>query len=775
MASGNPPSAGTTATDLQRRVSERFGVLPNFFRLSPETPEITEKLWGFAKAAYLDNPLPSIFKERLFVYLSRFCAVRYCIARHTGFLIGLGRPSGDKNARPESVEDVVKLLRRPLLRGAELDSRLAYCLTCPAPLAEIPEAGTEVEDCIFSLAGNVFLQTPNTPECLDALERLLGAVRLQYLLLFLAFVRAAHYWTRVHPELQFENDIKELLATHEALANCILQYPETVADKTTQSILDELPTLRLQADKAIGLLAAIVDSSDDAIISKTLHGVITSWNAGAERLFGYTAAEAVGRSVTMLIPPDRIQEEREILSRLKAGERIEHFETLRVNRDGNIVDVSLTISPVKDSSGRIIGASKIARDISARKRVEESLRNHTARYETLLNNAPIGVYLIDADFRVQQVNPLALPAFGDIPDLIGRDFDELIHILWEKDYADEIVRIFRHTLATGEPYQTPERLEYRIDRDVTECYEWGVNRISLDESVFGVVCYFKDISAQVKARIQIAESEERYRALAASLEAAVKDRTQELEERNADLQKYSDSLRHLSMRLMQAQDHERRHIARELHDSAGQVLSALAMNLGSLARRAKNESPRFISEVADSTALVEQLVREIRTTSYLLHPPLLDETGISGALRWYIDGAKERSGIDIQLFISPDLERLPPEMELVIFRLVQECLTNIHRHSGGKAATVHLSQDAEGIFLEVKDNGKGIPSDKLSKIRSQASAGVGISGMRERVRHFNGQLEIDSNESGTTVSAKFPHVPNSASPEENEKHFEAGS
>ena len=775
MTSGNPQSAGTTATDLQRRVSERFGVLPNFFRLSPETPEITEKLWGFAEAAYLDNPLPSIFKERLFVYLSRFCAVRYCIARHTGFLIGLGRPSGDKNARPESVEDVVKLLRRPLPRGAELDSLLAYCLACPAPLAEMPAADTEVEDCLFSLAGNVFLQTPNTPECLDALERLLGPIRLQYLLLFLAFIRAAHYWTRVHPEIQFEHDIKELLATHEALANCILQDPEVPSDHIAQSILDELPTLRLQADKAIGLLAAIVDSSEDAIISKTLQGVITSWNSAAERLFGYTAAEAIGHPITMLIPADRKHEEPEIIARIVRGERVEHFETIRLRKDGAPVELSLTISPVKDSSGRIIGASKIARDISARKRTEESLRNQTARYETLVNEAPLGVYVVDGDFRIRQVNPLALPVFGDIPDLIGRDFDDVIHRLWEKDYADEIVRIFRHTLETGEPYRTPERLELRIDRGVAECYEWHVNRISLDESGYGAVCYFRDISVQVKARILIAESEERYRALAARLDATVKARTHELEHRNIDLQIQSDRLRDLSMRLLQAQDHERRHIARELHDSAGQVLSALAMNLGSLSRRAKKESPQFISEVADSAALVEQLVREIRTTSYLLHPPLLDETGISGALRWYVDGAKERSGIDIQLVISQDLERLPPEMELVIFRLVQECLTNIHRHSGGNAATVRLAQDAEGIFLEVKDNGKGISSDKLLKIRSQASGGVGISGMRERVRHFNGQLEIESNESGTTVSAKFPLVPNSASPEEDEKHFEAGS
>jgi PAS domain S-box-containing protein len=344
MASRNSQPAGS-ASDLQRAVHDRFGVLPNFFMLSPETPEITEKLWAFAQAAYLDNPLPSVFKERLFVHLSRFCAVRYCIARHTGFLIGLGRPAGDKEAQAESVLDVVKLLQRPLPRGAELESRLSFCAQFPAPLVEMPTADTQMEDGLFSLASHVFLQTPDAPACLAELQRLLGAVRLQYLLLFLSFVRAAHYWTRVHPEIQFEDDIKQLLATREALASCILGDPEDSTDKFTQSILDELPALRLKADKAIGLLASIVDSYDDAIVSKTLQGVVTSWNAGAERLFGYTVKEAIGQPISIIIPHDRRDEETSILARISRGERIDHFDTVRVRKDGTALDISLSISP----------------------------------------------------------------------------------------------------------------------------------------------------------------------------------------------------------------------------------------------------------------------------------------------------------------------------------------------------------------------------------------------------------------------------------------------
>ena len=159
MASSDPQSASTTASELQRRVNERFGVLPNFFRLSPETPEITEKLWGFAQAAYLDNPLPSLFKERLFVYLSRFCAVRYCVARHIGFLIGLGWPAGDQGIRTDSVLDVVKLLLRPLARGQELNALISLCSTCPAPLSDMPTADRLMEEALFTLASHVFLQT----------------------------------------------------------------------------------------------------------------------------------------------------------------------------------------------------------------------------------------------------------------------------------------------------------------------------------------------------------------------------------------------------------------------------------------------------------------------------------------------------------------------------------------------------------------------------------------------------------------------------------------
>ena len=380
-----------------------------------------------------------------------------------------------------------------------------------------------------------------------------------------------------------------------------------------------------EAEDRLQHLAAIVDSSDDGIISKNLDGVITSWNKAAERLFGYSAEEAVGRHITLIIPSDRRHEEAMILDRLKRGERVEHFETVRVRKDGGMLDVSLTISPVKDSQGRFIGASKIARDITAQKRAEQTLR----------------------------------------------------------------------------------------------------------------------------------ESEQRLRALTDALEAQVRARTMELERRNREVLHQSQKLRELSHRLIRIQDDERRHIARELHDSAGQILAALGMNLATVVRNAKLDAPELARLAEESEQMVRELSQEIRTTSYLLHPPLLDECGLSESLLWYIRGLKERSGLEVTLAIPDDFGRLTPEMELVIFRIVQECLTNVHRHSGSRVAAIEIKRGSGNITLSVQDEGSGIPSAKLLEIESQGG-GVGIRGMRERVLQCGGKMALQSGARGTKISVSFP-------------------
>jgi len=264
----------------------------------------------------------------------------------------------------------------------------------------------------------------------------------------------------------------------------------------------------------------------------------------------------------------------------------------------------------------------------------------------------------------------------------------------------------------------------------------------------------RDITERVRVQDKLRRSQEELRTLAEDLEKQVLNRTEELEQRNAEVLQQSEQLRELSNRLLQTQDDERRRVARELHDSTGQTITALGLNLASMTQDV-SKNPRLSKIVDDSQKLIQQLSKEIRTTSYLLHPPLLDETGLPGAIRWYMQGVTERSGLIVDLNIADDFGRLPSEMEVAVFRIVQECLANIHRHSGSKSATVRLFRRADSVTLEIQDQGKGIPKEKLDRIHSHRS-GVGITGMRERVRHFKGVMDIHSNGTGTKISVILP-------------------
>jgi signal transduction histidine kinase len=206
-------------------------------------------------------------------------------------------------------------------------------------------------------------------------------------------------------------------------------------------------------------------------------------------------------------------------------------------------------------------------------------------------------------------------------------------------------------------------------------------------------------------------------------------------------------------RMLKTQDEERRRMARELHDSAGQIITALGMGMANIGQKVR-QNPPLAKTLEENQNLLRQLNKEIRTMSYLLHPPLLDENGLSEAIRWYTQGLAERSGLNIEVTASENFGRLDADMELAIFRTVQECLTNIHRHSGSKTAMIRLSRCQDTVSVEVQDEGKGIPEDKMAGMKRRS--GVGIAGMRERVRHYAGTLDIVSNGNGTKIAVLLP-------------------
>ena len=207
----------------------------------------------------------------------------------------------------------------------------------------------------------------------------------------------------------------------------------------------------------------------------------------------------------------------------------------------------------------------------------------------------------------------------------------------------------------------------------------------------------------------------------------------------------------LAVRLQQMQEDERKRIARELHDSVGQLLAAIAINTDRVEQDSRGLAPEIAKLVRDNSVMIKQVSKEIRTISHLLHPPLLDVAGLASALRWYADGFSERSKIKVDLQIPPEFPRLRNDVEIAIFRMVQECLRNIHRHSGSESCAVRVRTYEGQLTVEVQDWGRGIPESKKSNF--PLSAGVGLRGMQERMQLLGGTLEIDSNQDGTTVRA----------------------
>jgi PAS domain S-box-containing protein len=404
--------------------------------------------------------------------------------------------------------------------------------------------------------------------------------------------------------------------------------------------------------------------------------------------------------------------------------------------------------PLLNSQGEIVEWFGAASDVTARREAEERERQitaeavaATAKFRALFEQTSVFAGIMTLDGILQDANKVSLEVCGyRAEDVLGRLFWETA---WWRNSPEsrEKIRAAAPRAAQGIPYR--EVLAYSWADGTERLCEFALYPI-VDDG--GKVIFLHPTGFDIT---ELKGAEEKYRTLAETLDAQVRQRT-------AEVVQQSEQLRDLSSRLLQAQDEERRHIARELHDSAGQILAALSISLAQISEKLSVDSARRAGRfVQDSEQLVQQLSQEIRTMSYLLHPPLLEERGLVEALRWYINGLVERSRLKVELQAPDDFERLPNDLELVMFRLVQECLTNIHRHSGSDVAEISLSTDAESIYLEVQDRGKGISPEKLGDIDSRGS-GVGIRGMRERVRQYEGHMGIHSGTGGTKISFQFP-------------------
>ena len=382
--------------------------------------------------------------------------------------------------------------------------------------------------------------------------------------------------------------------------------------------------------------------------------------------------------------------------------------------------------------------------------LERALRESEELYRSTFERAALGVAQVSPDGRWLRVNPkfCEMVAYTKT-ELLKLKVSDIAHPEELNDHNaqfEKLVAEFTDGFARETRFVRKDGSFSWVNLSVSSVRD-------AHREVKYLVCVMEDINERKRLEEAVRQNEKQLRD---QLELKIRERTAELERKNSKLEQQTQLVRDLSGHLMKSQDDERRRIARELHDSVGQLLAAMGMNSSTVVREKDKLTPKAGKCVEENIELAAQVLSEIRTMSHLLHPPLLDEIGLNSALKWYVEGFVERSKIDVRLEISPDLGRLAPDVEISLFRIVQECLINVHRHSESASASVRVSRSPREVTLEVKDNGKGITPEALARITQNRSSGVGLRGMRERIRQLAGRFDIESNGAGVSVTAVLP-------------------
>ncbi|HEY4901195.1 MAG TPA: PAS domain S-box protein [Terriglobales bacterium] len=453
---------------------------------------------------------------------------------------------------------------------------------------------------------------------------------------------------------------------------------------------------------------------DPAVIRVDLDGQITTWNLGAERLFGFQSSEIVGEPFHRLYNScESDTPQRHLRTALEQGHV--NDECRQVRKDGTEFWATADVTLLRNEQGQPRGYAVITRDITERRQQREEIDRREAQLNAFFSNAPVGLAIIDKDLSFQRINePFAQLNGLDSREQVGKPLKDVV-----ADLSLQIDPLLRQVARTGEPI--------------------------LNQEIRGPVPSTPGVTGWwLKSFFPIAKDGD----VVTQMGIVVQDIT--------GLKRAETAVRRLSGRLLQIRDDERRRLARDLHDSLSQTLTAVKMNLSYLGRETSNLDERGRNAVTESRELIDNSLKEVRTLSHLLHPPMLDDVGLAPAIRWFANGFSQRSSIQVDLNLPGDLPRLPMELETAVFRVVQESLTNVHRHSGSATAAVRLETTADRLHLYVIDQGCGITSEQLTSRQEGATLGVGLLGMRERLRQFRGELEITSGSQGTSIHAILP-------------------
>ncbi len=532
-------------------------------------------------------------------------------------------------------------------------------------------------------------------------------------------------------------------------------------------------TARKHTERELSEKARLLDLSHDAIIVRDMKGRIRYWNHGAEELYGWSRAEVMGKISNRLlhtkfpIPLKRMTEELHRTNRWIG-------ELLHTRRNGQRITVLARKTLDRDRAGHPVAVLENITNITKRKEAEEKLRRSEALFALLLAQAPVGMYLVDAQFRLQQVNPTAQIIFKKIQPLLGRGFSEIVHLLWPGLVANKILAHFRHTLKTGEPYQSPEFAERRRDTGVQEVYEWQIQRVTMPAGEFGVVCFFSNITERKRAE----ETQRRFEVLTASnkkLESEIIRRqaveeslhqSEQLQTRLlAEARQHQVELRELSREVLRAQEEERKRISRELHDVIAQTLTGINLRLASLKKTAGRNTADFERSVTRTQEIVSKSVDIVHEFARELRPAVLDDLGLIPALHTFVKRFSNRTRVHVHFTAFAGVEALDTAKRTVLFRVAQEALTNVSRHAKASRVEISLQKLAASIGMSIRDNGISFSVEK--QLHAKGGKRLGLLGMRERVEMVGGTFCLESAPGqGTTIQVEIPFAKSPPPPTE---------
>ena len=499
-----------------------------------------------------------------------------------------------------------------------------------------------------------------------------------------------------------DQDLQSLRRAHDELESRVRERTAELAEAKKQ--LKQEIGHRRRAEEASAKFAAIVESSNDAIVGQKLDGTIVTWNAAAERMFGYTAEEARGQSVSILLPPDRADEMPRIIQAIRRGEPVQHYETERVCKDGTRIHVSLTVSPIKDAAGRIVGASRIARDITQRKRMEEALRESEARARAILDTAVDGIVTIDERGIIESFNRAAERLFGYSGiEVMGRN----VSMLMPEPYHGEHDRYLRNYVQTG------QAKIIGIGREVVGRRKDG-SIFPLDLAVSEVLLGQRRLFTGM-----IRDLSERKR---------------------------------LEQEVLEVSDREKQRIGQDLHDSLGQLLAGVGFMSKSLEQRLASREIPETGDAKQIAELVTEAITQARSLARGLQPVEAKPTGLNAALEELATSVENLFRVTCSFKSRPPVLIDDATKATHVYRIAQEAVNNAIKHGRAKRIEITLARsDDGGVMLIVQDNGVG-----FSPTATPARRGLGLQIMSYRAAMIGGSLAIRPGaDGGTIVSCTF--------------------